>query len=315
MAYVQWLHDGGLNREQVGGKGASLSAMIDAGFPVPDGFCITAEGYRRFAEGALAGDIASILGSLDTSDRAAVSTASQRIVELVGAASMPDDLRDEIVSGYETLCQRLGEHCAVRSSAISEDGSAASFAGLYETYLNVKGADSVLANVQRCYQSLWADRAIGYRTRRGGGADEAMAVVVMGLVPSETSGIAFTAHPVTGSLDQIVINASYGLGEAIVSGRVTPDMFVIAKGSGAVLERDIYPKTVALYPHPEGGGVIEEELPSAKASAPSITDDEAVEVARMAERIETHYGSPQDIEWAMASGKLYLLQSRPITTL
>src|SRR5687768_5694989 len=108
MAYVHWLHDGGLNREQVGGKGASLSAMIDAGFPVPDGFCITAEGYRRFAEGALGREIASILGSLDTNDRAAVSAASQRIVELVGAASMPDDLRDEIVSSYETLCQRLG---------------------------------------------------------------------------------------------------------------------------------------------------------------------------------------------------------------
>src|SRR5215212_6972303 len=157
MAYVQWLHDGGLDREQVGGKAASLSAMIDAGFPVPDGFCITADGYRRFVEGALAGEIASILGSLDTNDRAAVTGASQRIIELVRAASMPDDLRDEIVSSYETLCQRLGEHCAVRSSAISEDGSAASFAGLYETYLNVKGADSVLANVQRCYQSLWTE--------------------------------------------------------------------------------------------------------------------------------------------------------------
>src|SRR5215217_1789412 len=121
MAYVRWLHDGGLDREQVGGKGASLPAMIDAGFPVPDGFCITADGYRRFAQGALASEIASILGNLDTNDRAAVSAASQRIVELVSSASVPDDLRDEIVAGYETLCRRLGEHCAVRSSAISED--------------------------------------------------------------------------------------------------------------------------------------------------------------------------------------------------
>ena len=315
MTYTQWLHDGGLQRDNVGGKGASLSAMIDAGFPVPDGFCITAEGYRRFVEGALGSEIGSILDGLDTSDRAAVSAASNRIVELIGAATVPRDLRDEIVAGYETLCERLGEHCAVRSSAISEDGSAASFAGLYETYLNVKGADKVLEYVQRCYQSLWADRAIGYRTRRGGGVDEAMAVVVMGLVPSDTSGIAFTAHPVTGSLNEIVINASYGLGEAIVSGRVTPDMFVIAKGTGAVVSRDIYPKTLALYPHPDGGGVVEEELAGAKSTAPSITDEDAVAVARMAERVETHYGSPQDIEWAMAAGKLYLLQSRPITTL
>src|SRR4051812_35850565 len=117
MAYVQWLHDGGLSREQVGGKGASLSAMIDAGFPVPDGFCITADGYRRFAEG-VAGEIQTILAGLNTSDRAAVSAASQRIVELVGAASIPEDLRDEIVSSYGMLCERLGEHCAVRSSAI-----------------------------------------------------------------------------------------------------------------------------------------------------------------------------------------------------
>jgi phosphoenolpyruvate synthase/pyruvate phosphate dikinase len=315
VAYVHWLDAGGLSREHVGGKGASLSAMFDAGFPVPPGFCITADGYRHFIEGSVAGEIESILSSLDTSDRAAVGAASQRIVEMIGAASIPEDLADEVRAAYGALCDKLGENCAVRSSAVSEDGSAASFAGLYETYLNVKGADSVLEYVQRCYQSLWADRAVSYRTRRGGGADEAMAVVVMGLVPSETSGIAFTAHPVTGSLDQIVINASYGLGEAIVSGRVTPDMFVIAKGTGAVVSRDIYPKTLALYPHPDGGGVVEEELAGAKCTAPSITDEDAVAVARMAERVESHYGSPQDIEWAMAAGKLYLLQSRPITTL
>ena len=221
----------------------------------------------------------------------------------MGAASVPDDLRDEIVTGYETLCQRLGEHCAVRSSAVSEDGSAASFAGLYETYLTSKAP--IACSPRAALLPVAVGRpCVSYRTRRGGGADEAMAVVVMGLVYSDTSGIAFTAHPVTGSRDQIVLNSSYGLGEAIVLGRVTPDMFVIAKGSGAILERDIYPKTMALYPHPEGGGVVEEELSSAKASAPSISDDEAVEVARMAERVETHYGSPQDIEWAWRPASL-----------
>jgi pyruvate,water dikinase len=315
VAYVQWLDAGALSREHVGGKGASLSAMFDAGFPVPAGFCITADGYRRFAEGGLGAEIDASVSALDLADRAAVGAASQRIVDLVGAASLPQDLRNEIVAGYEALCQKLGEHCAVRSSATSEDGSAASFAGLYETSLNVKGADDVLDSVQRCYQSLWADRAVSYRARRGGGADEAMAVVVMGLVPSDTSGIAFTAHPVTGSRDCVVINASYGLGEAIVSGRVTPDMFVIAKGSGAVIEREIYPKTLAIYPHPDGGGTIEEELTGAKSTSASMSDEEAVEVARLAERVETHYGSPQDIEWAMTAGRLYLLQSRPITTL
>jgi len=194
-------------------------------------------------------------------------------------------------------------------------GAVASFAGLYETFLNVNGIDDVLANVQRCYLSLWSERAVLYRMRHGGSANESMAVVVMGLVPSETSGIAFTAHPVTGARDCIVINASWGLGEAIVSGRVTPDMFVITKGSYALTEREIYAKELAIYPHPQGGGTIEETLSAERAQAPSLSDDEAREVARMAERVETHYGSPQDLEWAIRDGQLYLLQSRPITTL
>src|SRR4051812_27799526 len=143
--------------------------MFDAGFPVPPGFCITADGYRHFIEGSVAVEIEAILSSLDTTDRAAVSAASQRIIEMIGGASIPEDLADEVRAAYGVLCERLGENCAVRSSAVSEDGSAASFAGLYETYLNVKGADSVLEYVQRCYQSLWADRAVSYRTRRGGG--------------------------------------------------------------------------------------------------------------------------------------------------
>ncbi len=315
MAFVRWLHEGNLQRAEVGGKGASLSQLIDAGFTVPDGFCVTADGYRRFAaENGIDAEIASLLQA-DLSSPAALKEAAQRIEALVEAATLPPDLGSEIVAGYEELTRQLGEYCAVRSSAISEDGSAASFAGLYETYLNVKGAESVLENVRRCYQSLWSERAIQYRTRRGGGPDEAMAVVVMGLVQSETSGIAFTAHPVTGSRDCVVINASWGLGEAIVSGRVTPDMFVITKGSYDLTEREIYPKELAIRPHPDGGGTVEEPIAPERANTPSLSDEEAREVARLAERVESHYGSPQDLEWAMNGGTLYLLQSRPITTL
>jgi pyruvate,water dikinase len=203
----------------------------------------------------------------------------------------------------------------VRSSATSEDGSAASFAGLYETYLNVAGAAEVLDRVQRCYASLWSERARGYRARNGIGGEEAMAVVVMGLVQSEVSGIAFTAHPVTGATDQVVINASWGLGEAIVAGLVTPDSFVIDKTTFALLEREINEKEIAFLPHASGVGTVEAPLDAARASAPSLGDDQAVAVARMAARVEAHYGGPQDIEWAMQSGQLYLLQSRPITTL
>jgi pyruvate,water dikinase len=210
----------------------------------------------------------------------------------------------------------MGAHTAVRSSAISEDGSAASFAGLYESYLNMIGEDEVLDAVHRCYVSLWSQRAVSYRANRGSNADEAMAVVVMKLVPSETSGIAFTAHPVTGSLDQVIINASFGLGEAIVSGRVTPDSFLVDKRNFAILEREIYPKELAVFPHPDGGGgVVEEKLAPDRQRAASLTDEQACEVARLAARVETHYGSPQDIEWGLYEDQLYLLQSRPITTL
>jgi pyruvate,water dikinase len=140
-----------------------------------------------------------------------------------------------------------------------------------------------------------------------------MAVVVMGLVPADTSGIAFTAHPVTGSLDTVVINASWGLGEAIVSGRVTPDHFLVAKGSWQIVEREIFPKTIAT--HPNGDGTVDAPVERARQNQPSLTDEQVTDVAKLASRVEEHYGRPQDVEWALAGGSLYLLQSRPITTL
>jgi phosphoenolpyruvate synthase/pyruvate phosphate dikinase len=317
LAYIEWLHKGRVAREQAGGKGASLSELIAAGFPVPHGFCVNAEGYRHFAdETELDSRIASLLDSTDGAEPAAIGKAAEQVCALFDEADLPDDLRDQIAEGYDHLVAMAGLACAVRSSAISEDGASASFAGLYASYLNVRGITEVLDAVRRCYASLWSDRAIRYRSSRGGASsDEAMAVVIMGLVPSETSGIAFTAHPVTGARDQVVINASWGLGEAIVSGRVTPDSFVVQKESFALLEREIYAKDVAVYPHPDGGGTIERTLPRDRASAPSLSDDEACEVARIATRVESHYGSPQDIEWGLAGGQLFLLQSRPITTL
>jgi pyruvate,water dikinase len=317
MSHIAWLHDGKLARESVGGKGASLSDLMSAGFKVPDGFCVTADGYRHYVRATgLGARFDPILASLDGSDAAAMRHASETISGLVKETPLPEDLRDEIVAAHTQLCSTMGTHFAVRSSAISEDGSAASFAGLYESYLNMVGEHEVLDAVHRCYASLWSQRAVSYRANRGGSSDEAMAVVVMKLVPSETSGIAFTAHPVTGSLDQVIINASFGLGEAIVSGRVTPDSFLVDKRNFSLLEREIYPKELAVFPHPGGGGgVIEEKLGPDRQRAASLSDDQACEVARLATNVETHYGSPQDIEWGLYSGQLFLLQSRPITTL
>jgi pyruvate,water dikinase len=253
---------------------------------------------------------------LDAKDFTAVRAFSERAASLVCEAELPEDLREQIAGAYDELVSLAGVASAVRSSAISEDAAGASFAGLYESYLNVLGIQDVLESVRDCYASLWSERAVRYRALKGVGVTgDAMAVVVMGLVPSETSGIAFTAHPVTGERDRVVINSSWGLGEAIVSGRVTPDSFVVHKGSLALLEREIYEKTLAIFPHPDGGGTIEREVDVARASVPSISDDQAKAVAQLATRVETHFGSPQDIEWGMAAGHVYLLQSRPITTL
>ncbi len=317
MSYIAWMQSGKLSREEVGGKGASLAEMIGAGFRVPEGFVVTADAYRHFASSTgIASRITESLAKLDASDPAAVRHATELITGLVREMALPDDLKTEVKEAYAELSTTMGSHAAVRSSAISEDGSAASFAGLYESYLNMVGIDEVLDAVHRCYVSLWAERAVSYRAGHMDAADEAMAVVVMKLVPAETSGIAFTAHPVTGSLDQVIINASFGLGEAVVSGRVTPDSFLVDKNSFALLEREIYAKELAIYPHPEGGGgTVEEHLTPARQREASLTDEQACDVARLAAEVEKHYGSPQDIEWALYHGTLYLLQSRPITTL
>ncbi len=317
MAYIEWFHKGKLARQQVGGKGASLSELVSAGFPVPSGFCVTADGYRHFVgAGGVAGSIKTLLAKADLSRFESSHAAAAAITALLAETPLPEDLREEIGEAYDALTAMTGLACAVRSSAISEDGANASFAGLYESYLNVRGITDVLTAVRRCYASLWSDRALRYRSRNGAGsADEVMAVVVMGLVPSEVSGIAFTAHPVTGARDLVIINSSWGLGEAIVSGRVTPDSFVVDKNSYAVLERDIFTKELAIFSHPDGGGTIERQLPPDKRSAPSLSDDQAQAVARLATQVESHYGSPQDVEWGLANRQLFILQSRPITTL
>src|SRR3989304_2921134 len=343
MTYIEWFHEGKLPRERVGGKGASLSELAGAGFPVPGGFCVNAEGYRRFvATGGIDERLEQALAGAHLETFEGVQAASHHVASLLEDAQLPDDLREEIGEAYDSLTAMTGLACAVRSSAISEDGASASFAGLYESYLNVRGVTDVLTAVRRCYASLWSERAIRHRARGGargappgwhapsgsertlryparGGAvgahDEAMGVVIMGLVPSDVSGIAFTAHPVTGARDLVVINSSWGLGEAVVSGRVTPDFFVIDKNSFAVLERDIFTKELAIYSHPDGGGTIERQIPADKRSVASLSDEQAQEVARLAARVEAQYGRPQDVEWGLANHQLFLLQSRPITTL
>jgi pyruvate,water dikinase len=315
MTLVRWLHQE-LARETAGGKAAALSDLLSAGFPVPPGFAITADAYRYFEESTGAAEELRRAESIDIRDAREVSAFAQPLASLIEAAELPSDLAGEISEAYAELVSLHGPACAVRSSAISEDSDAASFAGLYESYLNVRGTGDVIDAVKRCYASLWSEGALRYRAlKRGSFSGDAMAVVVMGLAVSRSSGVAFTAHPVTGERDRVLINASWGLGQAIVSGRVTPDSFVVEKGSLALLEREIHEKTIAIYPDSERSGVIESALAPAKSQAPSISDEEARQVAQIAIEVEEYFGRPQDLEWALADGRIHLLQSRPITTL
>jgi len=291
--------------------------MLAGGFAVPLGFVVTSEGYRYFEEHTPAGErLAELASAADFQDAASARAFCQQAVALLETTELPETLTDQIGQAYAELVSLTGVPCAVRSSALSEDALGASFAGLYESYLNVQGVRGVLASVRKCYASLWSERAVRYRALKlGDPRGDAMPVVVMGLVPSESAGIAFTAHPVTGDRDQVVINSSWGLGEAVVSGRVTPDSFVVQKGSLALLEREIYEKQLAIFPHPDGGGTIEREVDGSRACAPSISDEQAQFVANLASRVEDYFGGPQDVEWGLAAGQVYLLQSRPITTL
>jgi pyruvate,water dikinase len=317
MNLIDWLHHGRLTRDTAGGKAGALSELAAAGFLVPAGFCVSAAGYRLFAEKAgLTDRIGASLASIDLNDRGAVRSLAELAATLIGETPLPDDLRVQVAAAYADLADSQGRACAVRSSALGEDGADASFAGLYESYLNVNGLGDVLECIRRCYASMWSERAIRYRAnQKGAGEREAMAVVVMGLVACEASGVAFTAHPVTGARDVIVMNAAFGLGEAVVSGAVTPDSFVVGKADLAIRERDIFEKDVAVYPQTDGVGTLELPLEGSVASAPSLTDEQAREVAKLAMRIEAHYGSPQDVEWGLSGGRIFVLQSRPITTL
>lgn len=245
--------------------------------------------------------------------RAAAAALAERLAQ----AQLPQPVRAEIVTAYQTLRDGGVRDVAVRSSALSEDGSVASSAGLYETYLGVRDGAAVLTAVLACYRSLWSARAIGYRALKGlHGRDEAMAVVVMALVNAEVAGVAFTADPVTGSRDRIVINASWGLGESVVSGRVTPDSFVLAKPTLALLACDVSSKETMIVGSTVGGSTAETvAVPPAQVAARTLTDADLHELGSVCLAIEARAGRPMDIEWAFADGTLSVLQARPITGL
>lgn len=300
--------------ELAGGKGASLARLATAGLPVPPGFHITTHAYRRFvAENHLAESILSAAAEARSDDPATLDRVSAQIQRLFVEGEIPVDLAREIRRAYGGLAAG-NSAVAVRSSATAEDLPEMSFAGQQETYLNIHGGDEVLDAVQRCWASLWTARAIGYRARQGmRPQDVSLAVVVQELVAADVAGILFTANPLTGARDEAMINAAWGLGEAIVGGHVTPDTLVVDKQTGAIRSQEIAGKDVMTIRLPEG--TREEPVPARKRKQAALLAPQAAELARLGTEIEQLYGCPMDIEWAMRDARIFIVQARPITAL
>ena len=298
--------------DKVGGKGANLSRMSRASFPVPPGFLITTDAYHAFVE---SNHLQEQIIGLASHPTQASETRSVAIRQLFTKARTPDELIEVIHRAYADLIQAVGDlPLAVRSSATAEDLPGASFAGQQESYLNVHGEQAILDSVKRCWSSLWTPRALEYRSRQGiDPTAVSLAVVVQVMVPAEASGIVFTANPINGARDEIVLDAAWGLGEAIVGGLVTPDHVVIDKVACAIKQVIVADKTVMTQPTAAGT----EELPvkESKRRVRVLDAAHVIELAKLGAKIEKHYGEPQDIEWCFANGKFYIVQARPITTL
>ncbi|MBK6769191.1 MAG: phosphoenolpyruvate synthase [Ardenticatenales bacterium] len=298
----------------VGGKGASLARLSAAALPVPPGFHVTTTAYRRFIDANhLSEVIRRAAGRASIDDPASLERASALIRALIAQGSMPRDIAEGVGAAYAVL--GAGEPAvAVRSSATAEDLPELSFAGQHDSFLNVCGADAVLAAVKRCWASLWTARAIGYRARQGiDGADVNLAVVVQRLVPADVAGILFTANPMSGVRDEVVINAAWGLGEAIVGGHVTPDTFRVDKATGTIRSADVMDKVVQTVR--TDGGTREVPLSASLRTAPTLSPAHIAELTRLGSEIEELYGHPVDMEWAIANGSIAVVQARPITAL
>jgi pyruvate,water dikinase len=301
-----------------GGKGANLGELTSAGLPVPPGFVVGAPTYAAFCtQTGLRDRLAALLDPVNVEDTAALQAAAKTAREMFDATPIPEPLQQAILKSYEQL---VGDDSqapvAVRSSATAEDTAETSFAGMNETFLNIRGADAVIDAVRRCWRSLFGARTIYYRGLNGfGQADMDIAVVVQRQLQSTRAGVMFTVNPATGERGELVIEGSFGLGEAVVSGSVSPDRYVVEKTTLAIRRREVHHKELVIEYAPDGG-TQQRTLTEDEALRPVLTDEEVVAVAELGRRIEEHYGFPQDTEWAFdPDGTLWMLQSRPVTTL
>jgi len=302
----------------VGGKCANLGELYGKiGVPVPNGYAVSAYAYKAFLEKTNAKkNIESLLSGIDISDMDALHSVAKKIRKHLEGLPVPREIEKDIVQKYQELCRERGRDnipVAVRSSATAEDLPGASFAGQQDTYLNVT-SKNLLDSVKKCWSSLFTPRAIVYRKEKGFSHDEVLiSVAVQELVESHSSGVMFTIEPVSGARDKIVINASIGLGEAVVSGQVTPDEYIIDKGTLSVLEKHVVKKERQIVSDKKGGTKWM-TVPQEWRDRQALTDEEIIRIARFGMQIEKHYGVPQDIEWAVDdTGKIFILQARPET--
>ena len=302
--------------ELLGGKGRSLTNLVNHGFHVPTGFHVTTNAYKQFvANNDLQAQILAAAKPTLVNGQASFERASSQIQGMFDEASVSSELHAEIVAAYAGFTQ-TEPAVAVRSSANAEDLPDLSFAGQQETYLNIRGSDEVVEAVKRCWASLWTAQALNYRHQNGIAQDSvAMSVVVQLLIPADVAGILFTANPATGERSEMVVNASYGLGEAVVSGQITPDTFIINTPDGSVKESMIGTKELQIDAT-DGQGTVNREVSNELQSVSVLQDEQVRELWAVATKVVALYENvPQDIEWAICGGEIHLLQSRPITNL
>lgn len=300
----------------VGGKGANLGEMTQARFPVPNGFAVTVAAYDLFLErNDISKKISEILAPVDVNQPDQLQSASEKVERLISRSLIPREVADEIIKSYKKLSGVFKNALvAVRSSATAEDLPGASFAGQQATYLNIKGVNSLLVSVRDCWASLFTARAIFYRAQNKISTEGVkISVMVQKMVQSEVSGIMFTINPVTNEKDRIIIDAVWGLGELIVQGSVIPDHYVVQKDTFAILSKEISDQSVQLIK--KGEKTEEREVPVKQRQLQKISDEDIVKLAKIAQRLQEHYYFPQDIEWAKEGNNLYIVQTRPVTTI
>lgn len=324
MKYIKWLNQ--INKDDislVGGKGANLGEMVQAGFPVPNGFCITAKAYFTFIKTARIDDfIRQILKKLDSNDSSKLQKSAEKIQDKIRQSPFPRAIQIEIIQAYHELLKSQNQKVAVRSSATAEDLPEASFAGQQESYMNILGERMLLQAVQRTWASLFGARSIFYREEQGfDHLKVGIAGIVQLMVQSEVSGVMFTVDPMSSDLQKIAIEAGFGLGDAIVSGSITPDQYLVDKESLAILTKNVIRQERMLASSSSTLTGIRESrfqftpVSHAYQEKQKLSDEKIIELAEIGREIEKHYQYPQDIEWAYEASKLYIVQTRPVTTL